>query len=142
MPEPPVVEIRVPGEPVRRVSLERAIEVGRECDGEILSDPSVSRVHLKLVPSPTSLSVVDMGSRNGTLLNGNGLTGRAVLEPGDVIRLGQTEIVVIGRPPPPAPPSRPRATVAVQAVAAPSVPAPPAVPVVETGPTPLRRFTD
>ena len=88
MAEQPVIEIREPGQPVRRVALDRAIEVGRECDGEVLADPSVSRVHLKLTPSPTALSVVDLGSRNGTLLNGNPLTGRAVLEPGDIIRLG------------------------------------------------------
>ena len=142
MPMSPVIEIRPPGQPVRRLALDRAIEVGRECDGEVLSDPSVSRVHLKLTPSPTALSVVDLGSRNGTLLNGNPLTGRAVLEAGDIIRLGQTEIVVIGRPPSPAPPARPRATIAVRAGAAPVLPAPPAPPPVVHGPTPWRRCRD
>ena len=142
MPMSPVIEIRPPGQPVRRLALDRAIEVGRECNGEVLSDPSVSRVHLKLTPSPTALSVVDLGSRNGTLLNGNPLTGRAVLEPGDIIRLGQTEILVIGRLPSPAPPARPRATIAVRAAAAPALPAPPAPPPVVRGPTSWRRFQD
>ncbi len=93
----PIVEIREPGRPVRRRVVDRAIEVGRECDGEVLSDEGVSRRHLRLVPSPVALSVVDLGSRNGTLVNGVPITGRAVLEPGAVVRLGSTEIMMIGR---------------------------------------------
>jgi hypothetical protein len=42
----PIVEIREPGRPVRRRVVDRAIEVGRECDGEVLSDEGVSRRHL------------------------------------------------------------------------------------------------
>ena len=97
MPGAPIIEIREPGRPVRRVVLDRAIEVGRECDGEVLSDEGVSRRHLRLVPSPVALSVIDLGSRNGTLLNGVPITGRVVLEPGAVVRLGSTEIIMIGR---------------------------------------------
>ncbi|MGB8652115.1 MAG: FAD-dependent oxidoreductase [Mycobacteriales bacterium] len=95
MTESPLIEVREPGRPVRRVAVDRALEVGRECDGELLSDEGVSRRHLKLVPSPLGLSVVDLGSRNGTLVNGEPLVGRASLEPGDVIRLGRTELVVV-----------------------------------------------
>src|SRR5579864_9110882 len=97
MPGAPIIEIREPGRPVRRRILDRAIEVGRECDGEVLSDEGVSRRHLRLVPSPVALSVVDLGSRNGTLVNGVPIVGRAVLEPGAVVRLGSTEIMMIGR---------------------------------------------
>ena len=97
MPEPPVIEIRESGQPVRRVVLNHAIEVGRDCDGEVVSDAGVSRRHLKLVPNPTSLSVVDLGSRNGTLVNGNPLSGRASLQAGDIVRLGSTDIVVVSR---------------------------------------------
>jgi nitrite reductase (NADH) large subunit len=128
----PIIEIREPGRPVRRRVVDRAIEVGRECDGEVLTDEGVSRRHLRLVPSPVALSVVDLGSRNGTLVNGVPIVGRAVLEPGAVVRLGSTEIMMIGRvdrvetpaagatlrgvrvddlvmPPPPAPPPVPAA---------------------------------
>ncbi len=93
----PIVEIREPGREVRRVTLERPVEVGRECDGENLADAGVSRRHLRLVPTPVGLSLVDLGSRNGTLLNGAAVTGRVVVEPGDVVRLGSTEIVMVGR---------------------------------------------
>jgi nitrite reductase (NADH) large subunit len=97
MAGPPVVEIREPGQQPRRVVLTRALEVGRESGGLALSDQSVSRRHLRLVPSPVALSLVDLDSRNGTFVNGNRVDGRVVLEQGDVVRLGATEIVVIGR---------------------------------------------
>src|SRR6185312_492975 len=48
--------------------------------------------------SPTALSVVDLGSRNGTSVNGVALTGRGVLDRGDVVRLGRCEIIVLSIP--------------------------------------------
>jgi nitrite reductase (NADH) large subunit len=127
MAGPPIIEIREPGRPVRRVVLDRAIEVGRECDGEVVADEGVSRRHLRLVPSPVALSVVDLGSRNGTLVNGVPITGRTVLEPGAVVRLGGTEIIMIGRQEQ-ADPAPARRTVLAGQVAALPVPPPPAAP--------------
>ncbi|MEN3313912.1 MAG: type transport system permease protein [Acidimicrobiaceae bacterium] len=98
MAEVPFVEIHEPGKAPRRVVLEAVLEVGRECDGEQVADDEVSRRHLKLVPSPTGLRVFDLGSSNGTKVNGELITGPTVLEPGDVIRLGKTQITV-GPPP-------------------------------------------
>ena len=108
MADPPLIEIREPGQPVRRVALDRALEVGRDCDGVQLADSGVSRRHIKLLPSPLGLSVVDLGSRNGTLLNGVALVNRTTLQPGDVLRLGMTEIVVASPRPLARRPSRAR----------------------------------
>ena len=116
--------------------VDRAIEVGRECDGEVLSDEGVSRRHLRLVPSPVALSVVDLGSRNGTLVNGVPITGRVVLEPGAVVRLGSTEIMMIGRSERAEPPAA-RATLRAGQAAALAVPPPPAAPEVPRAPSPL-----
>jgi nitrite reductase (NADH) large subunit len=135
----PIIEIRELGQPVRRVVVERAIEVGRECDGEVLSDEGVSRRHLRLVPSPVALSVVDLGSRNGTLVNGVPVTGRVVLEPGAVVRLGSTEIIMIGRAADTAPTPARRTMLAGQ-VPALVIPPPPAAPVMPPEPSPLQRF--
>ena len=139
MAGPPIVEIREPGRPVRRVVVDRAIEVGRECDGEVLSDEGVSRRHLRLVPSPVALSVVDLGSRNGTLVNGVPITGRVVLEPGAVVRLGSTEIMMIGRAERAEPPAA-RVTLRAGQAAALAVPPPPAAPEVPRAPSPVSRF--
>ena len=134
MAGPPIIEIREPGREVRRVVVDRAIEVGRECDGEVLSDEGVSRRHLRLVPSPVALSVVDLGSRNGTLVNGVAITGRVVLEPGAVVRLGSTEIMMIGRADEAAPAPARRTLRAGQAAAL-AVPLPPAAPEVPRPPS-------
>lgn len=141
----PIVEIREPGRPPRRVVVDRAIEVGRDCDGEVLSDEGVSRRHLRLVPSPVALSVVDLGSRNGTLLNGVPITGRAVLEPGAVVRLGRTEIAMIGRtgePPAPLPRGPAKTMMRAAGQAAPVVipPPPPAPPAAPAPPSAMSRF--
>src|SRR3954468_10230735 len=97
MAGPPIIEIREIRREPRRLLLTRALEVGRDTDGLSLADEMVSRRHLRLVPSPIAVSLVDLGSRNGTTVDGTAVTGRVTLEPGDVIRLGGTEIVFIGR---------------------------------------------
>ncbi len=137
----PIIEIREPGKPVRRVVVDRAIEVGRDCDGEVLADQGVSRRHLRLVPSPVALSVVDLGSTNGTLLNGVRITGRAVLEPGSVVRLGGTEIMMVGREETvereiPVEPMTARRTVIGSQAASLVIPPPPPVPVAAAAPRP------
>lgn len=98
MDQRPLIEIRDWGRPPRQVALSAPIVVGRDCAGEILADAEVSREHLRVVPSPTALSVVDLDSRNGTTLNGVALTGRAKLSAGDVLRLGRSEIIVLSTP--------------------------------------------
>jgi nitrite reductase (NADH) large subunit len=140
----PIIEIREPGRPVRTVILHQAIEVGRDCDGELVSDEGVSRRHLRLVPSPIALSVVDLGSRNGTLLNGARITGRVVLEPGAVVRIGGTEIIMVGRTADKAPPTageRMDATQVRLPTQAPPPPPPPAAPpAAPPPPSPLSRL--
>ncbi|MFG1793136.1 FAD-dependent oxidoreductase [Nocardia sp. NPDC049149] len=92
---PPLIEIREPGAPARRLMLAGPTTFGRDCDGEYIADKAVSRQHLRFVPSPTALSLVDLGSSNGTAVNGTVLTGRAALTTGDVVQLGDTDIVVL-----------------------------------------------
>ena len=98
MDQRPLIEIRDWGRRPRRVALSGPIVVGRDCAGEVLLDSEVSREHLRVVPSPTALSVVDLGSSNGTTLNGVALTGRARISAGDVLRLGRSEIIVLSTP--------------------------------------------
>jgi nitrite reductase (NADH) large subunit len=128
MAGPPIVEIREPGRPVRRRVVDRSIVVGREGDGEVLADEGVSRRHLRLVPSPVALSVVDLGSRNGTRVNGVAITGRVALEPGAVVRLGSSEIVMVGRVERAVPSAAPATTMMAVPAGLLTVPPPPPAP--------------
>jgi two-component sensor histidine kinase/putative methionine-R-sulfoxide reductase with GAF domain len=56
----------------------------------------VSRQHAKIVGTDSALSVVDLGSTNGTSVNGDPLTANVpqTLTSGDVLRLGGLELVI------------------------------------------------
>jgi nitrite reductase (NADH) large subunit len=92
MAEPAVIQITEPGGQPRRITVDRSVEVGSDCDGEVIADPSVSARHLKLVASPVALSLVDLGSSGGTFVNGQPAEGRIVLDAGDVVRFGGTDV--------------------------------------------------
>lgn len=57
----------------------------------VLEDPLVSRQHLRVVNAGGQWQVEDLGSRNGTRLNGRRVA-RAPLHDGDRIGVGSTEL--------------------------------------------------
>jgi serine phosphatase RsbU (regulator of sigma subunit)/pSer/pThr/pTyr-binding forkhead associated (FHA) protein len=66
--------------------------VGRGTDNEIrLPDRSVSRDHAQLVVAD-GIEVRDLGSRNGTWVNGERVEGSARLSHGDTVRFGSVEL--------------------------------------------------
>jgi pSer/pThr/pTyr-binding forkhead associated (FHA) protein len=68
------------------------VVIGRSPNATIpvLDDSSVSRLHAALEWMDTHWTVVDDGlSRNGTFVNGQRITGRRPLHPGDTIRVGE-----------------------------------------------------
>ena len=69
----------------------------RECDVRV-EDGNVSRRHAELSRDGDSdWTVVDLGSTNGTEVNGRRITKRTSLDDGDRIGIGGTELV-FGRP--------------------------------------------
>lgn len=70
---------------------EGELEVGR-VDGNaiVIPDPSVSRNHALVLVSSSSASVQDLGSSNGTLVNGERVSTRT-LGQGDVVSFGNVE---------------------------------------------------
>lgn len=68
--------------------------VGRGQDNNIvIHDENVSRVHLQLVQDDNgNVSVVDLGSTNGTFVNGSRISSETKLKPGDLLRIGDTEL--------------------------------------------------
>ncbi|HET9076896.1 MAG TPA: DUF3662 and FHA domain-containing protein [Acidimicrobiales bacterium] len=72
------------------------VSIGRlpECT-VVLSDPNVSRRHAEIRPARDGqgdYEVADLGSTNGTKVNGMPLTGARTLRPGDQVTLGATTI--------------------------------------------------
>ncbi len=63
---------------------------GTECDG-VLNDPSCSRLQFEIRCEGGLSVLVDSGSRWGMTVNGHSVT-RHELQPGDVIRVGDTEL--------------------------------------------------
>jgi pSer/pThr/pTyr-binding forkhead associated (FHA) protein len=56
----------------------------------------VSRLHARIDLTDGNLSIRDLDSRNGTLLNARPLDGTALLQDGDEIDVGTTRIVFCG----------------------------------------------
>jgi hypothetical protein len=69
--------------------------VGRRPDNDIaLSwDQEVSRRHAELVHTPEGWTIVDIGSRNGSFINGERVADRHTLRDGDVLRFGDTVVL-------------------------------------------------
>ncbi len=64
-----------------------------EC-AHVLADPTVSRRHVELVPAGEHLLMRDLGSRNGTWVDGVRQHGTTELGPGQQLRLGDVDLVV------------------------------------------------
>ena len=86
-----------------------SLTVGRDPSCEIhFDDPSLSRRHGMFEPTPTGVRFVDLGSRNGSLVNFK-KSKEADLKPGDTVRMGSLLITytVDAPPAPPPPPAAP-----------------------------------
>jgi Protein of unknown function (DUF3662)/FHA domain len=70
------------------------IVIGRlpEC-GVVLSDTNVSRRHAQVVMDDGEIMVSDLGSTNGTFVNGRRIT-RAAIRPGDELSIGTSRLHV------------------------------------------------
>jgi hypothetical protein len=83
--------------------------IGREADAHVyLADAEISRRHATLQRDGGRVILTDLGSTNGTSVNGRRLHGSQELRIGDVIRIGPIELVyrsdeLAGPPPIPAP---------------------------------------
>jgi len=76
----------------RQYPLAGIVSIGRDTDNDILvSDLRVSRRHAQIRADGGRVTIVDVGSTNGTYLNEVPITGERVLRDGDLIRMGRTE---------------------------------------------------
>jgi nitrite reductase (NADH) large subunit len=93
------------------LSISNELILGRESFAEFkIADTKVSRRHARIFITPQGqVWVEDLGSTNGTFVNG-GRIDRVAVRLGDQIRIGQTtlELVAAAESVPPAPPAPPR----------------------------------
>lgn len=94
-----VIEVREPNRAARRIPLSGApIRIGRAPECElVLKDSRVSRRHARLHAREGVLVLTDLGSTNGTRVNGHRVT-ELVLGAGDRIQIGETSLVVEAAP--------------------------------------------
>lgn len=82
--------------------------IGRVDDNTFpIAEASVSSHHCEILLRGADVFVNDLNSTNGTFINGDKITGEAMLKPGQILRLGQIELRldVEGATPAPAPAS-------------------------------------
>ncbi len=64
---------------------------GPESELSLDGDEFASAQHAKIEAGPKGVWIEDLGSTNGTFVNGARVTSKRRLQPGDVVRVGQTE---------------------------------------------------
>jgi len=72
------------------------VVVGRSPDADlVIADDFVSSMHLKLVPSGDGAIAEDLGSTNGTLINGQPALRPMPVSAGDLIDIGTNQLKVV-----------------------------------------------
>ncbi len=80
----------------RRIRIAERLTVGRGADaGLLIDDPEISRAHAAFRPTEDGLEIQDLGSLNGTWVNGERIISPIPLAPGDVIKIGTTRMEVL-----------------------------------------------
>jgi tetratricopeptide (TPR) repeat protein len=89
----PRLIVRTGGRVVREVELRSELRIGRAEDNDLqLPDPKASRHHARLAPEAGVFVLTDLGSANGTRVNGLRITEPHQLAHGDRITIGDTEL--------------------------------------------------
>ncbi len=78
-----------------RLPLEADLVVGRASSADVqLTDAKASREHCRFLVTPDHVAVEDLGSQNGTFVNGERIEARTALAAGDEIAVGDSLFVL------------------------------------------------
>ena len=89
---PPSLILVSDDQEVKTLPIERRIRIGRQSDNDlVITDPGVSRHHAEVINHNGTCTLHDLGSTNGTYVNGSVVSEHA-LRDGDRISLGSTVV--------------------------------------------------
>ena len=73
------------------ISVSDSMVLGRSPEADaLLDDPYASMFHLRLTMDGDTMTLSDLGTTNGTYVNGRRVTGPVVLNAGDSVQVGKT----------------------------------------------------
>lgn len=90
----PAIVVKVGPEAGRRMELDAEVAIGRQNVDLVLQDPEVSRRHAVLRRSGDSVVIEDLGSTNGTFVNGERIREPTTVRSGDEVRVGRTTLAI------------------------------------------------
>ena len=82
----------------QRYEIDGELVVGREDAGLTIEDSELSRKHAVIRPRDDALEIEDLGSLNGTFVNGAKIEGATRISGGDTIKIGMTTLEVESAP--------------------------------------------
>jgi TolB protein len=92
----PRLILYIGGRVTQEINLRDELNIGRAEDNDLdLMDAKVSRHHARIRREGANFVVTDLGSANGTLVNGIRLTGPHTLRHGERISIGDAELVYL-----------------------------------------------
>jgi hypothetical protein len=78
----------------RTMELEGEVVIGREEATLVIEDPELSRRHARVCPVEGGVLVEDLGSTNGTFVNGERANGPVTLRSSGTVHLGTTDMEI------------------------------------------------
>jgi pSer/pThr/pTyr-binding forkhead associated (FHA) protein len=77
---------------------EQSINIGRDASSVqavVPTDRTISRTHAQVCAELTGLKLTDLGSSNGTYLDGRAISGSVIISPGQPFVVGRTMLRVL-----------------------------------------------
>lgn len=117
----PAVRITEPGRTPLEVLVRRPVDIGRDCDGLLLGDSQLSRRHLRLSHVGGRVTVEDLGSTNGTEVDGARIVEPTRLASGQVVTFGRCRLELVAPGPEATGGTRTKVATSIDAVTAAAV---------------------
>jgi general secretion pathway protein E len=91
----PYIEINTAAGSKQLILGREPVSIGRHAENKlVLADNMASRFHCVIEKTPDGYLLRDLGASNGTFVNGRKVKS-ALLQPGDVVRVGTTDLVLV-----------------------------------------------